>query len=100
MNILGLEPVVATVIITFIGVGVQVGLGYLKNEGGWDGKKVAASGIIAVFSGFLIVAPLISALPENADMMAQFSAFIGAIAVVSGIDTITKHVFGAARAKK
>lgn len=100
MNILGLEPVVATIVITAIGIGIQVGLGVLQSNSAFDPRKLVASAIISVFTAFAIVEPVVSAIPDNADQLAQFSLFVGTIAAVAGIDTLVKNTGGAILKKK
>ena len=95
MNVLGLEPILATVIITVIGVGIQVGLGVLQSNTPFDPKKLVSSAIISVFTAFAIVAPIITAIPEGTDQLAQFSIFVGTIAAIAGIDQLVKNVGGA-----
>jgi len=95
MDILGLEPIMATVLITVIGVGIQVGLGVLRSESPFEPKRLVASVIISVFAAFAIVAPIISALPGDIDQLTQFSVFVGTIAAIAGIDQLVKNTGGA-----
>ncbi|MDH3779576.1 MAG: hypothetical protein OES15_01840 [Nitrosopumilus sp.] len=46
MNVFGLEPIQATIIVTIIGVGLQVGLGYLKSGNAFDGRQLLTSAVI------------------------------------------------------
>ncbi len=100
MNVLGLEPILATVVITVLGVGMQIGLGVLQSNTPFDPKKLVASAIISVFTAFAIVAPIITAMPENADQLVQFSIFVGTIAAIAGIDQLVKNTGGAINQKK
>ena len=92
MQIFGLEPVIATLVISVVGVGIQVGLGILQSPVSFEYKKLLASAIIGVFSAFAIVGPAIGAIPENADPSVMFSIVVGLVAAVAGIDVLFKNV--------
>jgi len=55
MDVFGLEPIQATIIVTIIGVGLQVGLGYLKSGNPFDGRQLLTSAIIVLVVSFTIV---------------------------------------------
>ena len=55
MDVFGLEPIQATIIVTMIGVGLQVGLGYLKSGNAFDGRQLLTSAIIALVVSFTVV---------------------------------------------
>jgi len=99
MDIFGLSPIIAAIAITGIGVGVQVGLGFLQSTTAFDPKKLIASAIISVFAAFGIVIPVLTALPEDIDQLTQLSVFIGTIAAIAGIDQLVKNT-GASILKK
>ena len=62
MDVFGLEPIQATVIVTIIGVGLQVGLGYLKSGNPFDGRQLLTSAIIALVVSFTIVGAAIQSI--------------------------------------
>lgn len=100
MDILGLEPIMATVVITVLGVGIQVGLGALQSTVPFEAKRLAASAISSVFTAFAVVSPIIAALPSDTDQLTQFSVFVGTIASIAGIDQIVKNTGGAILKKR
>ena len=91
MSILGLEPVIATLVITVVGVGIQVGLGVLQSQEAFNPKRLVSSAIISVFTAFGLVMPMVSAVPADATQLIQFGTFVGGIAAVAGIDTLVKN---------
>jgi hypothetical protein len=100
MDILGLEPIMAAIVITVIGVGIQVGLGVLQSSNPFDVRKLVSSAIISVFTSFAIVVPILTALPSDIDSLTQFSVLIGTIAAIAGIDQLVKNTGGAILKKK
>jgi len=46
MDVFGLEPIHATIVIAVIGVLLQVGLGYAQSTNPFDGRKLLTSAII------------------------------------------------------
>ena len=100
MDILGLEPIMAAIVITVIGVGVQVGLGVLQSTEPFNARKLVASAIISVFAAFAIVIPILTALPDDIDQLTQFSVFVGTIASIAGIDQVVKNTGNAILKKK
>jgi len=65
MNVLGLELIMAAVIITGTGVGIQVELGVLQSTGPFNGRKLVASAIISIFAAFAIVIPILTGLSRG-----------------------------------
>ena len=95
MDVFGLEPIRATIIVTMIGVGLQVGLGYLKSGNVFDGRQLMTSAIIALVVSFTVVATAIQSIPEGADDMTVFLILVGVVAAIAGIDQIVKNTGGA-----
>jgi uncharacterized membrane protein len=91
MDVFGLEPIQATIVITVIGVLLQVGLGALQSTNPFDPRKLATSAIIAVVASFTIVATAIQAIPEGADDVTVFLILIGVVASIAGIDSLVKN---------
>ena len=55
MTILGLEPIIAAVIFTAAGAGLQFGLGYLGSDKAFDVKKALSTAIISATLGAIIL---------------------------------------------
>jgi len=91
MNLLGLEPIIAAIVITVVGIVIQVGLGIIRSVEPFDYKKVLASVIISVFTAFTIVIPILTALPDDMSELLQLATFVSTIATVAGIDTLVKN---------
>jgi hypothetical protein len=99
MDVFGLDPIQATIIVTIIGVGLQVGLGYLKSGNAFDGRQLLTSAIIALVVSFTVVGAAIQSVPEGADDMTVFLILIGVVAAIAGIDQLVKNTGGAIAAK-
>ena len=99
MDVFGLEPIQATIIVTIIGVGLQVGLGYLKSGNPFDGRQLLTSAIIALMVSFTVVGAAVQSVTEGADDMTVFLILIGVVAVIAGIDQLVKNTGGAIAAK-
>jgi len=95
MDVFGLEPIQATVIVTMIGVGLQVGLGYLKSGNTFDGRQLLTSAIIALVLSFTVVGTAVQSISEGADEMTVFLILIGVVASIAGIDQLVKNAGGA-----
>ena len=95
MDVFGLEPIQATIIVTIIGVGLQVGLGYLKSGNAFDGRQLLTSAIIALVVSFTVVGAAVQSIPEGADDMTVFLILIGVVAAIAGIDQLVKNTGGA-----
>ena len=98
MNILGLEPVIATIVFTFVGIFLRNVVAWLKSKDVFNVRNAVATGIIAFFTSALVVGSLLGALPEEATDTVQFAAIIAAIVTVAGFDTLIKN--GAKAASK
>lgn len=62
MEIFGLSPVVATMVIVSLGVMLQNLLGWLKSKESFDIKSALASAIIAFVVGIAIIGPQIEVI--------------------------------------
>ena len=99
-EILGLNPIVLSIVIVIAGVGIQNTLGWIKSTNPPNPKKIAASVIIGVFTSFGIVTPIIQQLSTNPGTeYIQFVTIIAAIATVAGIDQLVKNAGGAVISK-
>ena len=91
MDVFGLEPIQATIIVTVIGVILQVGLGYKKSDNPFDAGKLLTSAIIAVIMSITVVATAIQAIPEDFGDLQTFIVLVGIIASIAGIDQLVKN---------
>ena len=99
-DILGLNPIVLSIIIVIAGVGIHNVLGWIKSTDPPNPKKIAASVIIGTFTSFGIVTPIIQQLSTTPGTeYVQFVSVIGAIATVAGIDQLVKNAGGAVISK-
>lgn len=92
MEILGLSPYIAAIVIAAIGVAATNLVGYLKSDGAFKPKKTVASVLIAVPVAILLVATELSVITiEAGNELAQLIIFIGLVAQVAGFDTFVKN---------
>ena len=95
-EILGLNPIVLSIVIVIAGVGIHNVLGWIKSKDPPNPKKIAASVIIGAFTSFGIVTPILQQLATNPGTeYIQFVTVLGAIATVAGIDQLVKNAGGA-----
>ena len=94
MDVFGLEPIQATILVSIVGVGLQILLGYLKSGNQFDPRQLLTSAIIAIVLSFTIVANAISNIPEGADNLAVFLTLVGVIGTIAGIDILLKNGAG------
>ncbi len=93
MEILGLTPYVAALVIAFAGVGLINVLGWLKSgDARPNPKKVAASVLIAIPASILFVATELSVITIVGDELAELIVFVGLLAQVAGFDALVKKV--------
>jgi len=91
MQVFGLDPIVAAILITTIGVTLQNVLGWLKNKDSFDPRMVASSAMIAFIISLQMVIPVIENIPEDIEQIAKFQILIVAIASIAGIDALGKN---------
>lgn len=96
MQIFGLEPVVAAIVITVIGLTLQNTLGWLKSTTKIQPRLIVASALIAFVVSVQLVIPVIENIPDDIEDMAKFQIIIAAIAAIAGIDAMGKNVGKAA----
>ena len=96
MQVFGLDPFVASIFITIIGVTASVVLGWLKGSDPFNPRQVAASAIIAFVVSYQIVAATVQQIPDGADNLTAGIIVMGLIAGVSGIDSLAKSATQAA----
>lgn len=91
MEILGLDPVLMTVIICVVGVSYQI----LTGMAGKDWKEFSptlalTTFMIGIVTSVGLVAPVIDALPNDMNSTLQLAAVFGQIGLVMGIDTAVR----------
>ena len=101
MQVFGLEPIIASIIITAVGVTLSVLLGWLKGVNPINVKQVVASALIAFIISIQLVIAELTVLPDDLPELAIGSILFGLIAQVSGIDSLAKSAAQAvAKARK
>ncbi len=96
MEIFGLDPILAAILITVAGVSISVILGWLKSTKSFNVKQVVASAIIAFVVSAQLVIAQISIIPDGTESLALGALLMGMIAVVAGIDSLAKSGMSAA----
>lgn len=100
MEIFGLSPVLATIIIVSTGVILQNLLGWLKSKEDYDIKSAIASAIIAFVVGITIIGPQIEAIQDQMlSELSELTIVTSLIASIAGFDILTKNVFKIANQK-
>ena len=92
MQVFGLEPLVAAIIITAIGVTLSVTLGWLKGPAGtgFKPRQVVASALIAFIVSIQLVIAELTVLPDEIPELAVGAILFGLIAQVAGVDSLAK----------
>lgn len=99
-DILGLNPIILSIVIVIAGVGIHNVLGWIKSTNPPNPKKIAASVIIGAFTSFGIVTPILQQLSTNPGTeYVQFVTIVAAIGAIAGIDQLVKNAGGAILAK-
>ena len=100
MEIFGLSPVLATIIIVTVGLILQNLLGWLKSKESYDIKNTLASTIIAFVVGITIIGPQIEVIQNQMlSELSQLTIFASLVASIAGFDTLTKNVLKVANKK-
>ena len=90
MQVFGLEPIVAAILITIAGVSVSVLLGWLKGTDPINVRQVVASALIAFIISIQLVIAELTVLPDELDGLVLGALLFALIAQVSGIDSMAK----------
>jgi len=100
MEIFGLSPVVATIVIVSLGVILQNLLGWLKSKEVYDIRSASASTIIAFVVGITIIGPQIEVIQDQMlSDLSELTIVASLIASVAGFDVLAKNVFKIANNK-
>lgn len=100
IEIFGLSPVFATILIVSMGVILQNLLGWLKSKEDYDIKNALASTIIAFIVGITIIGPQIEVIQDQMlSELSELTIFASLIASIAGFDVLTKNVFKIANSK-
>lgn len=87
MEILGLTPVLLTIIICIIGVSYRILTGMQgKKWSEFNPTMAATTFMLGIVTSVGLVAPVIDALPDDLDPVLQLAAVFGQIGLVMGID--------------
>ena len=97
MDIFGLEPVLAAVIVTLTGAGLQFALGYRKSDEAFDVKRAISTALTTTVVGIVAVATTLGALSEEAADTEVLIAVATVIAAVAGFDTLKNNIIKAAK---
>jgi len=101
MQVFGLEPIIAAILITIAGVSVSVLLGWLKGNNPINVRQVVASALIAFIISIQLVIAELTILPEEVEGLVLGAILFGLIAQVGGIDSMAKSMAQAvAKARK
>jgi hypothetical protein len=93
MEIFGLSPVIATIIIVSVGIVLQNLLGWLKSKENYDTRSALASAIIAFIVGITIIGPQIEAIQNQMlSELSELTIVTSLIASIAGFDILTKNV--------
>lgn len=90
MQVFGLEPIVAAILITVIGVSLSVLLGWLKNDKAFNIRQAVASALIAFIVSIQLAIAELTVLPDDLPELAAGAIFFGLIAQVAGVDSLAK----------
>ena len=100
MEIFGLSPVVATIVIVSVGVVLQNLLGWLKAHEEYDIRSAIASTIIAFIVGITIIGPQIENIQNQMlSELSELTIVASLIASIAGFDILTKNLFKIANSK-
>ncbi len=91
MEIFGLDPYIAAIVIAVIGVTLTNVIGWLKNDKTFQPRKVAASVLIAVPTAIIVVGTQLQAIGNVEPGLTALIVVIGLIAQVAGFDTLIKN---------
>ena len=94
MEIFGLSPVVATIVIVSLGVVLQNLLSWLKSKEDYHIRSALASAIIAFVVGITIIGPQIEIIQgQMLSELSEFTIVASLIASIAGFDVLTKNIF-------
>ncbi len=91
MEIFGLDPVTAALVIASVGIIYSIGLGWAKSTGGLNGKKLIISVLIAIPGSLILVATGIRA-STSPDDLTTLILIVGWILQISGTDFTLKGI--------
>lgn len=101
MQVFGLEPIVAAILITVIGISLSVLLGWLKNEKSFNIRQAVASALIAFIVSIQLAIAELTVLPGDLPELVLGGILFGLVAQVAGIDSLAKSAAKAvAKARK
>ena len=91
-DILGLSPILLSILLVVGGVGLHTGLGWLQSKLPPNPRKIVASVIIGAITSFGLVTPIVHQLLVNpGPPYIEYATIIGAVAMIAGIDKLVKN---------
>lgn len=91
MQVLGLDPVLVTVAICIIGVSYQIITGMVgKSWKEFNPTLAMTTFMLGIVTAIGLVAPVIDAIPNDADPLVQVTAIAGQILLVMGMDAAVR----------
>lgn len=104
MEILGLSPVVLTIIIAIVGVSYRVLTGMIgKSWSEFNPLSVLTTFMLAFVTSVGLVAPVLDALPSDLSQTMQLAVVAGQVATIMGVDAVIvkgQEIAQAIQAKK
>ncbi len=100
MEIFGLSPIVATLVIVSVGITLQNLLGWLKSHEDYDVRSALASAIVAFVVGITIIGPQIEVIQDQMlSELSELTIMASLVASIAGFDILSKNVFKIANQK-
>lgn len=91
MQVLGLDPVLVTVIVCVVGVSFRIIIGMAgKDLKEFSPVLALSTFMIGIVTSVGLVAPVIDALPEDLNSTLQLAAVFGQIGLIMGIDSAVR----------
>ena len=100
MNLLGLDPVILTLIICVVGVSYRIATGMIgKKQSEFSVPLMTTTFMVGLITSIGLVAPVIDAIPDNVSSLVVLSVIAGQIATVMGVDAATRKGYKLAEKK-
>ncbi|MDH3833835.1 MAG: hypothetical protein OES34_06705 [Nitrosopumilus sp.] len=100
MTILGLDPILAAIIFTAVGAGLQFALGYLASDKTFDVRKALSTVLVSAVVGITALTAAFEGIPEDASDLVTFGIIFTVVLSIAGIDAVKNNIIGAARRPK
>jgi len=91
LQVLGLDPVLVTILVCVIGVSYRILTGMAgKNWKEFNFTLAGTTFMLGIITSIGLVAPVIDALPDDMDQTLQLAAVVGQIGLVMGMDAAVR----------